>query len=121
MNSRRFCSHATLARIVCIERDAPPPPPQRDGSYVYATLHAHKVNDGTKVYDGNKRADVPSGWAIAPNEPDVVRVCGRYKWQSYHLVLGDGTAIRTDGSAGACRWTCGRVRACDVGKQANKR
>ena len=107
MNSRRFCSQATLARIVCIERDAPPPPPQRDGSYVYASLHAHKVHDGIKVYDGEQPVEVPSGWAIAPDEPDVRRICGKYTWQSYYLVLDNGSAIRTDGNAGKWCLCCG--------------
>jgi len=78
--------------------------PQRVGSYVYATLHAHDVNDGTVVYDGSKRVEVPSGWVIAPNEPDVRQICAQYKWQSTALVLDDGSVNCTAGNAGGRSW-----------------
>lgn len=45
---------------------------------------------------------------IAPNEPDVICICGKYKWQSYALVLDDGSVVWTGchviGNAG--KWEC---------------
>jgi hypothetical protein len=73
------------------------------------------VNGGTWAQDGKQHCDVPSGWAIAPDEPDVRRICGKYTWGSDLLVLDDGSAVFTGfhagGSAGemcCCLWL--RVR-----------
>jgi hypothetical protein len=106
-HARATAAHAhTRSRICFIEDDLPSPLmcPQRVGSYVYATLHAHDVNDGTVVYDGSKRVEVPSGWVIAPNEPDVRQICAQYKWQSIALVLDDGSVNCTAGNAGGRSW-----------------
>ena len=86
---------ACIPRAFCFTGNDPPFPLsiQRDGAYLYASLHMHKVNDVTKVEDGDQLAEVASGWAIAPNEPDVIRVCGMYKWQTCILVLDDGSQV----------------------------
>ena len=74
-----------------------PPPPllQRDGPYIYMSLHSHKVDDGTCVYDGDKPVHVPSGWEIAPGDAHDARICGTHPWQSNCLVFSNGDAYGT--------------------------
>jgi hypothetical protein len=80
---------------------APPPPPpshlspQRDGSNLYMTLHAHKVDDRTLVEDGKQPVHVPSGWEIAPGDVHDIRVCGAHPWQIKYLVFSNGDAYET--------------------------
>ena len=61
------------------------------------TLHMHRVDDRTVVYDGDKPLHVPAGWDIAPGDADDMRVCGAHPWQSDYLVFADtylcGTAM----------------------------
>ncbi len=65
------------------------------GSYIYATLHKHRVDGGSLCNDGDQPVQVPPEWAIAPAEDDVRFICGQHKWRSTCLVLNDGTAIFT--------------------------
>jgi hypothetical protein len=74
------------------------PPPillQRDGPYIYMSLHSHKVDDRTCVYDGMKPVHVPSGWEIAPGDADDIRVCATHPWQSRGLVFSNGDMYGT--------------------------
>jgi hypothetical protein len=59
------------------------------------TLHFHKVDDRTRVYDGDKPSQVPAGWQIAVGDADDVRVCGAHPWQSHYLVFADGDVYGT--------------------------
>jgi hypothetical protein len=59
------------------------------------TLHCHKVDDHTRVEDGQKPVHVPAGWKIAPGDADDIRVCGAHPWQSDRLVFVDGSHHRT--------------------------
>ena len=74
---------------------APPPPLQRDGLYFYTTLHSHKVDDHTRVEDGEKPVHVPLGWEIAPCDADSIRVCAAHPWQSTWLVFSNGDEYGT--------------------------
>jgi hypothetical protein len=70
------------------------------------SLHSHKVDDHTSVFDGEKPVHVPSGWEIAPGDADDIRVCRAHPWQSWLLVFSNGdvhwTAMSYDSSfAGA--------------------
>jgi hypothetical protein len=64
------------------------------------TLHFHKVDDKTTVYDGDEPRRVPAGWQIAAGSADDVRVCGAHGWQTVVLVFADGSACYTAVSAG---------------------
>ena len=68
----------------------PPSPHQRDGAYLFMTLHGHKVDDRTVVQDSNQPLDVAAGWEVAPCDDDSVRVCGAHAWQSQCLVFANG-------------------------------
>ena len=59
------------------------------------TLHFHKVDDSTIVYDGNQPVHVPAGWQIADGSADDVRVCGAHPWQSNCLVFANGDGYFT--------------------------
>ncbi len=59
------------------------------------TLHCRKVDDHTRVEDGQKPVHVPAGWIIAPGDADDIRVCGAHPWQSDRLVFVDGNRHRT--------------------------
>ena len=59
------------------------------------TLHRHKVDDSSLLYDGNNVSLVPAGWQIADGSADDVRVCGAHPWQSYCLVFANGDAYGT--------------------------
>ena len=72
-----------------------PPPLQRDGPYVYTTLHSHKVDDRKVVLDGAKPVHIPSNWEISPCDADSIRVCGAHPWQSTCLVFSNGHAYGT--------------------------
>jgi hypothetical protein len=60
------------------------------------TLHLHKVDERTVVYDGRKPVHVPAGWDIAPGDADDMRVCGAHVWQTDFLVFADGYECGTD-------------------------
>ena len=70
-------------------------PPQRDGPNLYMTLHRHKVDDRTIVYDGHEPLDVPAGWQIADGSADDARVFGAHPWQSDSLVFANGDLYGT--------------------------
>ncbi len=55
----------------------------------------HRVDDRTKVYDGDQPLDVPAGWQIADGSADDARVCGAHPWQSRYLVFANGDAYGT--------------------------
>ena len=59
------------------------------------TLHRHKVDDSTIVYDGEEPLDVPAGWQIADGSADDARVCAAHPWQSNCLVFANGDAYGT--------------------------
>ena len=59
------------------------------------TLHMHRVDDRTKVADGDQPLDVPAGWQIADGSADDARVCGAHPWQSDCLVFADGVICGT--------------------------
>ncbi len=67
-----------------------PPPLQRDGPYIYITLHSHNVDARTLVLDGRKPVHVPSGWEIAPGDAHDIRACAAHPWQSYYLIFSNG-------------------------------
>jgi len=71
-----------------------PPPPQRIGCNLYATLHFHKMDDGSHV-QGSKPSQVPAGWQIAVGDADDIRVCGAHPWQTDTLVVANGNAYGT--------------------------
>jgi hypothetical protein len=71
------------------------PPPQRDGAYLFMTLHGHKVDDRTIVEDGSQPMELAAGWEVAPCDADGMRVCGAHAWQSTFLVFADGCAYGT--------------------------
>jgi hypothetical protein len=73
----------------------PPPPLQRDGPYIYMSLHSHKVDDRTRVQDGNKPVHVPSGWEIAPGDARDIRVCGAHSWQIGFFAFSNGDMYGT--------------------------
>jgi hypothetical protein len=73
----------------------PASPLQRDGPYIYMSLHSHKVDDRTCVRDGYKPVHVPSGWEIAPGDADDIRVCAAHPWQSDFLVFSNGDLYGT--------------------------
>ncbi len=54
------------------------------------TLHSHKVDDRTRVGDGDKPLQVPAGWEIAVGDADDIRVCAAHPWQSHCLVFANG-------------------------------
>jgi hypothetical protein len=67
---------------------------QRLGNFVYSTLHMNKPNvNHAPHHDPTEPVEVPSGWVIAPNDDDAREVCGKYNWQVYELVLGDGKLV----------------------------
>jgi len=71
------------------------------------TLHFHKVDDGTTVYDDNQPRRVPAGWQIADGSADDVRVCGAHAWQTKYLAFANGSLCGTAaGSPGAPRRCC---------------
>jgi hypothetical protein len=81
-----------------LELTSPPPSPiplQRDGSNLYMTLHVLKVDDRTKVRNGDTPVHAPFGWPIAPGDADDARVCGAHPWQSNVLVFSNGDAYGT--------------------------
>ena len=59
------------------------------------TLHMRRVDDSTKVYDGEQPLEVPEGWQIADGSADDVRVCGAHPWQSGGLVFANGDRYGT--------------------------
>ena len=59
------------------------------------TLHMHRVDDRTWVYDDDQPLDVPAGWQIADGSADDARVCGAHLWQSECLVFANGDAYGT--------------------------
>ena len=59
------------------------------------TLHMRRVDDSTKVYDGEQPLEVPEGWQIADGSADDVRVCGAHPWQSRCLVFANGDSYGT--------------------------
>ncbi len=59
------------------------------------TLHGHKVDDSTYVYDGEQPLEVPGGWQIADGSADDVRVCAAHPWQSGSLVFANGDSYGT--------------------------
>jgi hypothetical protein len=59
------------------------------------SLHSHKVDDCTRVEDGDKPVHVPSGWEIAPGDADDARVCAAHPWQSLFLVFSNGDSYGT--------------------------
>jgi hypothetical protein len=69
--------------------------PQRDGGNLYATLHIHRVDDHTRVQDGDKPLHVPAGWQIADGTADDIRVCEAHPWQSSSLVFANGAYCGT--------------------------
>ena len=73
----------------------PPPFLQRRGPYFYTTLHSHKVDDRTRVDDGQKSVHIPSDWEISPCDADGIRVCAWYPWQSGFLVFSNGDKYGT--------------------------
>jgi hypothetical protein len=82
-------------RILISPPQPPPPPLQRDGPYMYMSLHSHQVDDRTLVDDGMKPVHVPSGWEIAPGDAHDIRICGAHPWQSYGLIFSNGDAYGT--------------------------
>jgi len=54
------------------------------------TLHHRKVDDHTRLQDGQQPLPVPAGWQIADGNADDVRVCGAHAWQSNWLVFANG-------------------------------
>jgi hypothetical protein len=79
------------------------------------TLHMHRVDDRTVVYDGEEPLDVPGGWQIADGSADDVRVCGAHPWQSHHLLFANGDTYGT----AACYFPCDigdRSFCCSVEK-----
>jgi hypothetical protein len=70
----------------------------RYGAYVYATLHARRVNDGFNpscAQDGKRLCEVPFGWDVAPGDVDDSNVCGAHPWHSSKLVFADGVECST--------------------------
>ncbi len=59
------------------------------------TLHMHRIDDDTVVYDGDQSLHVPAGWQIADGSADDVRVCGAHPWQSNCLVFANGDTYGT--------------------------
>jgi hypothetical protein len=59
------------------------------------TLHFHKVDDITMVYDNDEPRRVPAGWQIAGGSADDVRVCGAHAWQTTWLIFANGNACGT--------------------------
>jgi hypothetical protein len=70
-------------------------PLQRDGPYLYTTLHSHKVDDRTLVRDGKEPVHIPSNWEVSPCDADGIRVCAAHPWQSYYLVFSNGDVYGT--------------------------
>lgn len=72
--------------------------PQRDGRYLYMTLHKRKVNDDNIrpfIEAGEEPLEIPQGWNIAVGDADDVRVCGTHAWQSDFLVFRNGASYGT--------------------------
>lgn len=69
---------------------------QRQGSYVYATLHARRVV-GDVDNHGSIPTEIPPGWQIAPNDDNSRRVCRNYMWQSDDIALEGGICYYTSG------------------------
>jgi hypothetical protein len=59
------------------------------------TLHVLKVDDRTKVRNGDTPVHVPAGWEIAPGDAHDIRVCAAHPWQSGYLVFSNGNAYGT--------------------------
>ena len=59
------------------------------------TLHRRKVDDRTKVKDGQQPLPVPAGWQIAEGNADDIRVCAAHPWQSSYLVFANGDRYGT--------------------------
>ena len=54
------------------------------------TLHHRKVDDHTRLQDGQQPLPVPAGWQIADGDADDIRVCGAHPWQSLWLIFANG-------------------------------
>ena len=59
------------------------------------TLHCRKVDDRTKVRDGEQPLPVSAGWQIAEGNADDIRVCAAHPWQTGGLVFANGDAYGT--------------------------
>jgi hypothetical protein len=73
----------------------PPSSFQCTRSYLYATLHRHKVHDCTLVLDRDQPLHVPEGWYIAPGDADDIHVGGAHPWQIYNLHFANRTFCGT--------------------------
>jgi hypothetical protein len=62
---------------------------------LFATLHLHEINGITLVRDCKNFVEIPPGWFIAPDGPNIRRIISEHKWQSSVLVLDDGSAFVT--------------------------
>lgn len=79
----------------------------RYDGYYYATLDFAEPDgiDGSGVAYQADFIELPCGWEIAPNEPEIAReVIGKHTWQACVIILADDTGYCVKGNGDGCRW-----------------
>ncbi len=63
--------------------------------YHYMTLGGHEPESMRLVDERGCRWELPGGYEVCPNSPDVLQVCAQHSWGAHALVLADGTFCMT--------------------------
>ena len=70
------------------------PPTQRHNGYIYASAHAHGVNE-ERIDDGDTPVDIDAGFEVAPGDASDIQVVNAHPWGCKALLFCDGKAACT--------------------------